>query len=65
MTTPFTTEMPQRLEPVTHDPFIDDLCVPAPRPARIAGPLPSPGRVRGAVQHPRPGRVRRLPRPRR
>jgi hypothetical protein len=25
MTTPLTTEMPQRLEPVTHDPFIDDL----------------------------------------
>jgi hypothetical protein len=25
MTTPLTTEIPQRLEPVTHDPFIDDL----------------------------------------
>ena len=25
MTTPLTTEMPQRLEPVAHDPFIDDL----------------------------------------
>ena len=25
MTTPNTTESPQRLEPVIHDPFIDDL----------------------------------------
>jgi hypothetical protein len=25
MTTPKITEIPQRLEPVTHDPFIDDL----------------------------------------
>ena len=25
MTTPLTTEMPQQLEPVAHDPFIDDL----------------------------------------
>ena len=29
MTTPLTTEMPQRLEPVAHDPFIDDLARPA------------------------------------
>ena len=28
MTTPLTTEMPQRLEPVAHDPFIDDLACP-------------------------------------
>ena len=28
MTTPLTTEMPQRLEPVAHDPFIDDLTRP-------------------------------------
>ena len=28
MTTPLTTEMPQRLEPVAHDPFIDDLTGP-------------------------------------
>ena len=28
MTTPLTTEMPQRLEPVDHDPFIDDLTGP-------------------------------------
>jgi hypothetical protein len=28
MTTPLTTEMPQRLEPVDHDPFIDDLACP-------------------------------------
>ena len=28
MTTPLTTEMPQRLEPVAHDPFIDDLTSP-------------------------------------
>jgi len=32
MTTPLTTEMPQQLEPVTHDPFIDDLENLAPRP---------------------------------
>jgi hypothetical protein len=25
MTTPLTTEIPQQLEPVIHDPFIDDL----------------------------------------
>jgi hypothetical protein len=29
MTTPLTTEMPPRLEPVAHDPFIDDLARPA------------------------------------
>ena len=29
MTTPLTTEIPQRLEPVDHDPFIDDLTRPA------------------------------------
>ena len=29
MTTPLTTEIPQRLEPVAHDPFIDDLTAPA------------------------------------
>ena len=28
MTTPLTTEMPARLEPVAHDPFIDDLACP-------------------------------------
>jgi hypothetical protein len=33
MTTPLTTEMPQQLEPVTHDPFIDDLEPPAPEAA--------------------------------
>ena len=31
MTTPTTTEIPQRLEPVIHDPFIDDLTA---RPCR-------------------------------
>ena len=29
MTTPTTTEIPQRLEPVIHDPFIDDLTAPS------------------------------------
>ena len=28
MTTPFATETPLRLEPVAHDPFIDDLVPP-------------------------------------
>jgi hypothetical protein len=38
MTTPLTTEMPQRLEPVTHDPFIDDLAgLVAPAPPAGAG----------------------------
>ena len=35
MTTPLTTEMPQRLEPVAHDPFIDDLT----RPGAFAWPV--------------------------
>jgi hypothetical protein len=43
MTTPLTTEIPQRLEPVTHDPFIDDLDDGrgAPDPARLRRDQPA------------------------
>ena len=45
MTTPLTTEMPPRLEPVAHDPFIDDLT----RPAAFVWPVEA-GRSADQVQ---------------
>jgi hypothetical protein len=43
MTTPHVTEMPRRLEPVEHDPFIDS--IPAqPLPDRHGDPAPDASR---------------------